>query len=194
MKHTKKRILAALLVAVLTVGLGATAFAASTARIAQRQQVIAERQAAVESKRAEIESKMGGYQEFRQQLEALRLEVLANKDENLALAAEVNDLRLSIVQQVEALKESVAALPQQDIDALKNKNGQVKGLAKELRATRGQIKSVMEANRENYKAKDYDAMVAAFSEMEAIQFNRNGLLQQMKAILQEMDAVLASAA
>lgn len=49
----------------------------------------------------------------------------------------------------------------------------------------------MEANRENYKAKDYDAIAAAFAEIEGIQANRNGLLQQMRSILQEMDALLA---
>lgn len=190
MKHTKKHVLAALVAAALTLGLCATAFAASTTRLGQRQQTIAERQVAVEGRRAEIESKLGEYQEFRQQLEELRLEVLANKDENLALAADVNDLRLSIVQQIKTMKESGATLPQETIDALKEKNGQVKTLAEELRATRGQIKAVMEANHENYKAKDYDAMAAAFAETEGIQANRNGLLQQMKSILQDMDALL----
>ena len=190
MKHTKKRALAAFIAAALTLGLCATVFAASTTKLEDRQQAIAEWQVAVESRRTEIESKLGEYQEFRQQLEELRLSVLANKDENLALAAVVNDLRLSIVQQIKSLKESGATLPQETIDALKDKNGQVKTLAEELRATRGQIKAVMEVNRENYKAKDYDAMAAAFAEIEGIQANRNGLLQQMKSILQDMNALL----
>ncbi len=190
MKHTKKRVLAAFVAAALTLGLCATALAASTTKLEDRQQVIAERQAAVESKKTEIERKLGEYKEFRQQLEELRLSVLANKDENLALAAEVNDLRLSIVQEIKSLKEDGATLPQETIDALKDKNGQAKSLAEELRATRGQIKAVMEANRENYKAKDYEAMAATFAEIEAIQSNRNGLLQQMKSILQDMDALL----
>lgn len=198
MKNRGKKWLAAVIALLLMVSVGVTALAAQSGttreeKLQERQQRIDEAQAKVAAREAEIESKMSEFSEFRQQVEALRLVILDNREENIALASKTNRLRLETVQALKALKDSGAALPEETVTELKSLNEQAKAVVEQLIATRGDIKDVAQANRGNYRAKDYEAMVAAFEQIGEIQNTRYGLLLQMKDILTEMNALAAQA-
>lgn len=198
MKTRGKKWLAVAVAVLLTMSIGATALAAESGatreeKLLERQQKIEEAQAKVAARQAEIESKMSGFGEFRQQVEALRLVVLENRQENIALASENNQLRLSTAQALKALKDSGATLPAETVTQLKALNEQAKAIAEQLNATRGDIKDVAQANRENLRAKDYEAIAAAFAQIGEIQNTRYGLLLQMKDVLTELNALVASA-
>jgi TolA-binding protein len=198
MKNRGKKWLAAAIALLLMVSVGVTALAAESGttreeKLQERQQRIDEAQAKVAAREAAIESKMGEFSEFRQQVEALRLVILDNREENIALVSENNQLRLATVQALKALKDSGAMLPEETVTELKTLNEQAKAVAEQLIATRGDIKDVAQANRGNYRAKDYEAMVAAFEQIGEIQNTRYGLLLQMKDILTEMNALVAQA-
>lgn len=196
MKNKGKKWLAVVIALLLTLSVGVTALAAESGttreeKLQERQQKIDEAQAKVAAREAEIQSKMSGLSEFRQQVEALRLVVLDNREENIALASENNQLRLETVQVLKALKDSGVTLPAETVTELKSLNEQAKAIAEQLIATRGDIKDVAQANRGNYREKDYEAMAAAFEQIGEIQNTRYGLLLQMKDILIEMNALAA---
>lgn len=198
MKNKGKKWLAVVIALLLTLSVGVTALAAESGttreeKLQERQQKIDEAQAKVAAREAEIQSKMSGFSEFRQQVEALRLVVLDNREENIALASENNQLRLETVQALKALKDSGVTLPAETVTELKSLNEQAKAIAEQLIATRGDIKDVAQANRGNYREKDYEAMAAAFEQIGEIQNTRYGLLLQMKDILIEMNALAAQA-
>ncbi len=198
MKTIGKKWLAVAAAVLLTMSIGVTALAAESGatreeKLLERQQKIEEAQAKVAARQAEIESKMSGFGEFRQQVEALRLVVLENRQENIALASENNQLRLSTAQALKSLKDSGVTLPAETVTQLKALNEQAKAIAEQLNATRGDIKDVAQANRENLRAKDYEAIAAAFAQIGEIQNMRYGLLLQMKDVLTELNALVASA-
>lgn len=198
MKNKGKKWLAVVIALLLTLSVGVTALAAESGttreeKLQERQQKIDEAQAKVAAREAEIQSKMSGFSEFRQQVEALRLVVLDNREENIALASENNQLRLETVQALKALKDSGVTLPADTVTELKSLNEQAKAIAEQLAATRGDIKDVAQANRENLRAKDLEAIADAFAQIGEIQNTRYGLLLQMKDILSEMNTLAAQA-
>lgn len=198
MKNRGRKWLAVVVALLLILSVGVTALAAESGasreeKLQERQQKIDEAQAKVAARQAEIESKMSGFGEFRQQVEALRLIVLENREENLALASENNQLRLSTSQALKALKDSGVTLPAETVTELKTLNEQAKAIAEQLTATQGDIKDVAQANRENLRSKDFEAIAAAFAQIGEIQNTRYGLLLQMKDVLTEMNALVAQA-
>jgi chromosome segregation ATPase len=185
------------MVLMMTAAFGATALAVETGtatreeKLQAREQKIEEAQAKVAENEAKLQEKMDTRGEFGKKVAELRLSILENRKDNLALTKDINTLRSSLVQALTALKDGGTKLPEETLTQLKALRDQVKSIAEQIKATKGDIKEIAQANRTNIHAKDYEAVSAAFAQIEEIQNTRNGLLLQMKDVLTQMNGLVS---
>lgn len=116
--------------------------------------------------------------------------IVTGRLENLRLAADNNQLRLNFLTALNAIYENGGVLPQETITALKADNEQIKEIINSLKDTRGSIRDVMETYRAQIRAKDEEALEAAYSEILVIQQNRFDLLSQMNSLLEHMNDLI----
>ncbi len=161
-----------------------------TEQLEERLSRIDERQSANAAKKEELASKMDEFDEFRQSLAQGRIGAMDNREQNMALTEENTRQRLAIANALSAIKQS-GSLPEETVVQLKDYNAQLKEIIAAIKDTKGDIRAVADANRENIKNKDYAAMDSAFAEIYTIQTWRNEQLAQMNTILQQMNALLS---
>lgn len=188
-----KKIAGLLLAAVLAAGLCLGAYAADGDAAGSRAVSPEERQKQIEALQAasaERLEKLQEYSAFRESLLEHRQVILDNREKNLALIADNEQLRQGIAETLRALQEDGVQLPEDVKAQLSAYNEQVRSLASRLRETKGAIRTVTEGNRENIRIMDYEAMDAAFVQIAEIQETRYALLTQIRSVLQEMQILL----
>ena len=197
-----KKIMVFLLVGIFTLVMSTSAFAATPEdsgkldkrieTLEQRLQRIEELKINNQERQEQLASKKDEFEEFRKSLAEKRLEVMENRDANLTLLEQNNQLRLDLALTLEEVRDSGGTLPEETITQLKDYNAQIHELVNSLKDTKGQIKQITEEYKDLIKEKDYAAMDAAFAEIDAIQTYRYDILVQINDILLDMNALLAA--
>ncbi|MGB4440229.1 MAG: hypothetical protein WBJ13_13630 [Sedimentibacter sp.] len=187
-----KKIISLCMVALIIGSMSMTAFATTTenSKLDNRIETLNEKQARIEELKIANEEKLIKFEEFKQSLTEKQQEILNNTNENIAIAANTNQLRIDLLQSLDEIKKNGTELPEETIFQLEEYNSQVLELVKLLEDTKGQIKSVVVENKEFIKARDYESMDAAYDEILTLQVNRNDLLEDINELLQEMNALL----
>ena len=194
-----KRIVSAATAVILALALSIGAFAEDDgtgradqriAALEQRQQRISEAQETAQSRQAELSTKAGEYEAFREELADTRLLILDNRQANLDVIAQTNQLRLELTNTLKGLQDAGTALPDETAAQLKDYNAQVKEITDALRATKGQITDIAEKNKGSIRDKDYAAIDAAYQEIAAVQTWRYEQLTDINRLLQSMNALL----
>ncbi len=144
----------------------------------------------LEEKRAAFEQKKADAGAFRDAVKEKRDAVKANRENNLALRLENKELRSSLAASLKEIKESGTVLDAEVAAKLEACNAEMKASVSALKDTKGDIKEITAENKTNLKARDYEAMEAAFAEIYDIQASRNAALVQINALLKEMIALL----
>lgn len=199
-----KKIMIFLLVGIFTLVMSASAFAATPEdsgkldkrieTLEQRLQRIEELKIHNQERQEQLASKKDEFEEFREALAEKRLEVMENRDANLTLLEQNNQLRLDLALTLEEVRDSGGTLPEETITQLKDYNAQIHELINSLKDTKGQIKQITEEYKDLIKEKDYAAMDTAFAKIVAIQTYRYDILVQINDILLDMNALLAASA
>ncbi len=195
-----KRIMVLALLFVFTLVMSTSAFAAASddpGRLERRIETLDERQQRIEElkirnqeRQAELASKKDEFEAFRKDLAEKRLAALANREANITMIEQNNQLHLDLALKLKELKDSGSTLPDETIAQLKDYNAQIKELIDSLKESKGQIREVLDEYKELIKEKDYAAMDAAFAEITTIQSYRNDVLCQINTILVEMNSIL----
>ena len=154
-----------------------------SSKIADVQENVADKKAAFEQKKADASA-------FKDAVKEKRDAVKANRADNLALRQENKELRRSLAVNLKELKDSGTTLDAEVAAKLEEYNAEMKSAISELKDTKGDIKEIVTENKGNIKARDYEAMEAAFTEIYNIQAARNAELVQINEILNEMTAML----
>lgn len=141
-------------------------------------------------KRSDQLDKRLQYLQFKQSIEQKTAAIRDNKTQNRALLIQNTQLRKDILTSLTTIKSNGSALPQNIQDQLKSYNQQIKDITSELKNTRGSIKDILTANKENIKNMDYAAVNSAFDQVASIQSSRNQYLQKINDILQSMKSLL----
>lgn len=128
--------------------------------------------------------------EFRSQIAPLKAEKKANREENSALRQQNKALLEQIKNKLSKLKSGETNLPDEKKEQLITLRADVKAIGAELKATEGQIKTVLEANRDSVKNMDLEAVQAAFDQLYGIQSNRHEKLVHINTKLAEMLALV----
>ena len=147
------------------------------------QQNLEERKAAFEQKKADAI-------EFREVVKEKRDAVKENREENKALRLENKELRSSLNATLKEIKDSGTVLDAEVAAKLEECKTELKASVSALKDTKGDIKEITAENKGNIKARDYEAMEAAFDEIYEIQASRNASLVQINELLEEMIALL----
>jgi hypothetical protein len=95
-----------------------------------------------------------------------------------------------VSEKLKALKESGVELDADTAAKLEALNAELKSLTTELKNTKGDIKDIAVEKKESIKARDYEAMDAAFVEIGDIQAARNADMTRVNEILKEMNTLL----
>ena len=204
-----KRMIRVAVASLLALSMAAVPFAASAApaaaspadrlaRLEQRQQQITSAISANQQHKANL-SNREQYNQMRADLFAKRGELVGNRAQNLDVTSENNKLRIEIQKQLQAIKAAGVTVPEDTLTQVAALNKQIKDVMEAIKATQGQIKTLMDANKTAIKNKDYDAISANFQKIEAIQQWRhdqlaeiNGYLSQILDLLKAVPLTAAS--
>ncbi|KGK88349.1 hypothetical protein DP73_12705 [Desulfosporosinus sp. HMP52] len=159
-------------------------------KLEEKQQKIEEIKARNLEKQSKLATKKEGFEGFKLDLAEHRQEVLENRENNLGVVELNNQLRLTLAQKLEALKDSGSVIPEETTTQLKAYKAQIAELANSLKDTKGKIKGIKEEYKGLIKEEDYAAMDTAFAEIASIQTNRLDILNQINSILEEMNNLL----
>ena len=152
----------------------------------ERQQQITDRQAALQEKRSQYQTKAEEYNALKSDLFAKRDQMFQNAEKNTALVKENNTLRLQLAQAIKAVKDSGTQLSEETVAKLKEFNTQIKDIATSIKDTKGQIKTLLEGNKELIKNKDYTGLDSAYEQIYTIQGWRNEQLTSINSLLTQM--------
>ncbi|MHB8072347.1 hypothetical protein [Desulfosporosinus fructosivorans] len=195
-----KKIMVTVLAVILTLVTSTSVFAATPGdgskldkrivKLQESQQKIEEIKARNLEKQSKLATKKEEFEGFKLDLTEHRQDVLKNRENNISVVELNNQLRLTLAQKQEELKDSGSVIPEETTAQLKAHNAQIAELANSLKDTKGQIKDIVEEYKGFIKEKDYAAMDTAFAEIASIQTYRLDILNQINSILQEMNNLL----
>ena len=195
-----KKIVSLCLVLAIAVSLGAStyAFTADGTKLNERQVAVQAKQERIE----ELQNKNAKKQEalsertaesvsFRQALIEDRLALLQNRENNLSLSSQSCDLRLAVLNSLEAIQNSGAGLPEDIRTKLEAYNAQILTLTAALKGTSGQIRNIVDEAKGLVKERDTEALDAAYAGIGTIQAARYNLILQINALLTDMNELLS---
>ncbi|MGB7593986.1 MAG: hypothetical protein WBL80_00295 [Erysipelotrichaceae bacterium] len=180
-----KKILTIVTIIALTFAMNISAFATMTGT-----STIPKWEARINARIAELEAKKKAISDFRAAVLAKREIVQQNRADNKEIWEENKTLRAELKSTLEAIKAAGTVLDPAIIQTLKDDNAKIKTLREEIKATSGQIKAIMVANKENRRKLDYAALDAAFKQIADIQLLRNSKLVQINGLLESMLGLL----
>jgi len=195
-----KKILSFFLVAVLLCTVSTTTFAATTAdtgnkldqkivELQGKQQKITDKKVAVEAKLGVLEAKQN-LSPFKQIINDNLKTVITNKDSNLTALEQFNQLRLSVAQSLQSIKDSGQKLSDETKVQLKSYNAQIKEIASTIKDTKGQNKILATQNKTNIKNKDEAAISDTFAQINSLQTASYDQIIKINVILQQMSDLL----
>lgn len=131
--------------------------------------------------------------EFKAKVDPLRTDRKVSREENIALRDQNKALLSQIKPKLSEIKADESKLDEKQKTELKALRAEVKTLRDEIAATKGQIKALLEGNRENLKNMDYDTVQKVFDQMFEIQDLRHQKLQQINTALSKILSVISLA-
>lgn len=156
----------------------------------ERQQQIADKQAELQQKRSQYQTKAEEYSALKEELFQKRDQMFQNAEKNTALVKDNNTLRLQLTQAIKSVKDSGAQLSEDTIAKLKDYNSQIQDIAVSIKDTKGQIKTILDGNKDLIKNKDYTGLDNAFDKIYTIQDWRNEQLTSINSLLTQMVSLI----
>ena len=200
-----KRIIAILVVVSMVSALSITTLAAGSQATSQatrlennisalkeKQQKIADKMTEIQAKQQAFATKKAEFAAFRTALLEKKSQMLVNMKANITLTQANKQLRQDISNSLIAIKQSGTKLSDETVAKFKDYNAQIKDILAGMKETKDNIKDILTKNKEYIKSKDYVSMDSAFEAVYTIQEWRNGELQKVNGILQEMIKLMAS--
>jgi len=195
-----KKILSFFLVSAMMITMCTTAFAATTtdtgnkidqkiAELQGKQQKISDRKVAVEAKLGKLVAKQN-LSPFKQTINENLKTVITKQESSLSALEQFNQLRISIEQSLQSIKNSGQKLSDDTKAQLKTYNAQIKEIASTIKDAKGQNKILAAQNKTNIKNKDEAAINDTFEQINAIQNARYDQIIKMNDILQQMNTLL----
>lgn len=117
--------------------------------------------------------------EFKESLKPLKATLKANQEKNQKLRDSNKALLDEIKEKLAALKQSETKLTVDQKSTIKSLRQEIAALRNELQDTKGEIKSIFEANKTNVKDMDLKAVQAAYDKIYEIQKYRNERLTKI---------------
>ena len=194
-----KKILSLCLVVAILCTVSTTTFAATTDTTNKLDQKIDElqgKQQKIIDKKTSKEAKLGklaakqNLSPFKQLVNENLTTVITNQESNLTALEQCNQLRLSIAQNLQSIKNSKQLLSDDTKTQLKGYNAQIKEIMSTIKDTKGQSKVLAAQNKTNIKNKDEAAINDTFAQINAIQNARYDQLIRINEILTQMNDLL----
>ncbi|MGB4437648.1 MAG: hypothetical protein WBJ13_00160 [Sedimentibacter sp.] len=192
-----KKIISICMAIVLLGSVSITAFASTSndsSKLDIRIESLEKKQQRIEELKTNNEEKMEKYEAFKQSLTEEQQEILNNAEENISISAQTNQLRIDLAQTLNAMSKAGIELEEETNAQLKDYNAQVLKRVEDLKVTKGQIKAIVEENKEFIKERDYESMDTAYDEILSIQSYRYELIIKINELLKEMNALLEGSA
>ncbi len=184
-----KKLLSIIIVGVLVLSVGATAFAMENetestqspayTRFVQVQERILARQAQIEEKKQAVE-------DFRAAAQEKSALVKTATEENMALMQEVTNVRKELAAIYSEMKANETTLDAAVLEELSGYSQQVRTMIDELMESKGSIQAIIDSNKENLKTLDYELLDSMYSDISEIQTWRNDQLTEVNRILGAM--------
>jgi hypothetical protein len=180
-----KKTLTILTIVVLTFAMNINAFATTTGTSTTPKW-----ETRINARIAALETKKQAISDFRAAVLAKREIIKQNREDNKAIWEENKTLRTELKTKLEAIKAAGTVLDPATIQTLKDDRTKVQALVAEIKATSGQIKAILVANKGNLKKLDYTALDATFKQIADVQLLRNAKLVEINGLLESMLALL----
>jgi len=155
-------------------------------QIAQKQEEIQQKKNQLEQKKQQFETKTEEWQGYRKGLATKKVNMMSNKGLNLDLLSENNQLRLQLSEALKAIKDAGTVLSDETTASISSYNDQIKALIDDMKATKGEIKDLLDQNKKLVENKDYVEMDLVYDQIAEIQLTRNDNLQSINDILVKM--------
>jgi len=194
-----KKILSLCLVVAILCTVSTTTFAATTDTTNKLDQKIDElqgKQQKIIDKKTSKEAKLGklaakqNLSPFKQLVNENLTTVITNQESNLTALEQCNQLRLSIAQNLQSIKNSKQLLSDDTKTQLKSYNAQIKEIMSTMKDTKGQNKLLAKQNKTNIKNKDEAAIEDTFQQINSIQTARYDQIIEMNDILTQINTLL----
>lgn len=192
-----KKIISICLAIVLIGSMNITAFASTnneSSKLDSRIETLEKKQQQLEELKTNNEEKLEKYEAFKQSLTEEQQEIINNAEENISILAQNNQLRIDLAESLKAMAKSGIELEEDTKVQLKDYNTQISELVEDLKDTKGQIKAIVEENKEFIKERDYASMETAYEEISLIQSSRYEIITKINELLKEMNALLEGSA
>ena len=187
------------MVSAMMITMCTSAFAATTdtgnkidqkiAELQGKQQKISDRKVAVEAKLGKLEAKQN-LSPFKQAINENLKKVITNQESSLTELEQFNQLRISIEQSLQSIKNSGQKLSDDTKAQLKTYNAQIKEIASTIKDPKGQNKILAAQNKTNIKNKDEAAISDTFAQINSLQTASYDQIIKINVILQQMSDLL----
>ena len=194
-----KKILSLCLVVAILCTVSTTTFAATTDTTNKLDQKIDElqgKQQKIIDKKTSKEAKLGklaakqNLSPFKQLVNENLTTVITNQESNLTALEQCNQIRLSIAQNLQSIKNSKQLLSDDTKTQLKSYNAQIKEIMSTMKNTKGENKLLAKQNKTNIKNKDEAAIEDTFQQINSIQTARYDQIIEMNDILTQINTLL----
>lgn len=182
-----KKVLSILCAAAVLFTVSMTAFASAPLGTNENSTV---KTAASLEERSDRLSKKLEFLKFKQFLYDKKTLIRENRASNRNLVMENTQLRLDILASLKSIRENGGALAPEVQEQLKTYNGQIKETASALKETKGDIKAIIDSNKQNIEARNYEAIDTAYSQIISIQKSRNDQLQKINEVLKNIKSLI----
>lgn len=194
-----KKIVSVLLVVLMMSTLSVTVFAEEAKpdktkngieTLTTKLEEIQEKADEASQKREKFATKQEEWNEFQTSINEKKAQMQENKISMIALKKEIITLKLEIANALNVLKESGTALTDEQLASVAALNAQAKEILDAIKETKGNIKELMDSNKEYIKAQDFGAIETVFTQVYEIQEFRISQLTEAKGYLQQIADML----
>jgi len=138
------------------------------------------------------QEKKAGMDALRKVAKENRDAVKAKREANNILIVKNNQLKKALREKLNAIKESGQPLDSAISDQLNTYLAELKSINSDLKLTKGIIKTLVDTNiKTAVKDQDFNGLKNTYSQVSAVQDNRNAKLTKINEILTSMLALLA---
>lgn len=171
-----KKITASILMLLFLFGLGTVAYGETTGNNADN----------VGQRRAAIQAKMQNMADLKAEVQPQITEIRQNRTETLQLRAELRETYKAAVQHIKALKSNPDQLTEAQIAQLKQSKETLKQIKLDLAASKGDVRTEVQALKAARQQKDIDKIKAGLDNIITIQHDRITLIENAVAELKKI--------
>lgn len=128
--------------------------------------------------------------EFKSLISPLKAERKSNREENVKLREQNKLLLEQVNTRLSELKANDTKLTAEQKEGFKAIKAELKSVRAEIQSTKGQIQAILDANIDNRKDMNLEAVQAAYSQIFQIQSDRHDRLIQINSELGKMLALI----